>query len=128
MVKKLLKLEPVKFLNGGVAMKAVAFGINYLLADFFGYDPSLVYILVLIIDFFMGYFINRFYVFKSDSEKSHKQVFSKFVIAGVGFRVLNWLIYVGLIKKLEIYILIAQAFATVVVLAMKFFVYKKIFK
>lgn len=128
MVKKLLKLEPVKFLNGGVAMKVVAFGLNYLLADYLGYNPEKIYILVLLVDFIMGYFINRFYVFEADKNKSHKQTFTLFVIAGLSFRGLNWLIYVSILKSLEMYILIAQLIATLIVLALKFFVYKKIFK
>lgn len=127
-MQKLLKLEPVKFLNGGIVMKIVAFGLNYFLADYLAYDPSLVYVLVLVVDFFIGYFINRFYVFKSDTDKSHKQIFTQFMIAGLGFRALNWLIYVGIIKNIDVYILVAQAIATMIVVAMKFFVYKKIFK
>lgn len=127
MVKDLINLQPIKFLNGGVVMKAVAFALNYLLADYFQLDPSRVYIFVLLVDFLFGYFINRFYVFEVTKDQSHKKTFFNFVIAGLSFRGLNWLIYVGILKFIDVYILIAQLIATVFVLVLKYFVYKKVF-
>lgn len=108
-------------------MKAVSFGVNYLFADFFELNVGFVYAAAMLVDFAMGYFINRFYVFNTDSAKSHKQVMSKFIAAGLSFRALNWLIYMGILKQFEVYILLAQLVATIIVLVMKYFVYRLIF-
>lgn len=127
MVKKIFQLQSVKFLNGGIAMKAVAFGLNYLLADLLGYDPAITYVAVLLVDFLLGYFVNRIYVFETDENKSHKKTFALFLTAGLTFRGINWLLYYGMITYLGLYILTAQLIATLAVLVVKYFVYKKIF-
>ena len=127
--KSILLSQPVKFLKGGVALKVVSFGLNYILADYLGLNKELTYIFVLIADFLLGFAINRYFIFKkTEDSQTNSQVFKKFVIAGLGFRGLNWLIYIGMLKFFELYILIAQLIATIIVLLLKYSVYKKIFK
>lgn len=127
-LKKIIFSEPIKFLKGGVLLKVFSFGLNYILADFLNLNIEITYFFVLVCDFLLGFLINRYFVFTKKQEDSNKKVFGKFIIAGVSFRVLNWLIYVLIIDLYEIYILYAQLFATVFVLFLKFSVYKKIFK
>ena len=126
-IKRLLAWEPIKFLNGGVLLKIFSFTLNYILADLLSLNKEMMYIFVLLCDFLVGFLVNRFFVFNNQSTKSHKETFSKFLIAGLGFRAINWLIYVYILKSFELYILMAQAIATTIVLFMKYFVYKKIF-
>lgn len=108
-------------------MKAVSFALNYIFADLLALNIGFVYAATLLIDFAMGYFINRYYVFETGDKKSHSQVLTRFVIAGLTFRGINWGIYMLLVKHLGLYILIAQAIATGLVLIMKYFVYRIIF-
>lgn len=126
-LKKFIFSEPIKFLKGGVGMKAVSFLLNYLLADLLQLNVELTYVFVLVVDLIMGYFVNRYFVFKTE-DKGHKEVIKNFLIAGVTFRALNWGIYVLILRQIEMYILIAQFIATAVVLVLKFFVYKRIFR
>ncbi len=128
-IKSILFSQPARFIKGGAALKVVSFGLNYILADYLSLNKELTYIFVLIADFLLGFAINRYFIFKKteDSQKD-SQVFKKFVIAGLSFRGLNWLIYIGILKFFELYILIAQLIATIIVLVLKYSVYKKIFK
>jgi len=106
-------------------MKSISFLLNYILADIFQFNPVNSYVSILLIDFILGYFINRYFVFETDPNKKHSKIILQFVVAGGTFRVLNWLIYIALIDHM--YILTAQLIATVSVLILKYFVYKIIF-
>ncbi len=127
-LKKILFSKPVKFLKGGVLLKCFSFLLNYILADLFNLPVNATYSFVLICDFFVGFLINRHFVFSDTKENKSSHVFFKFVIAGVGFRVLNWIAYVQIIDKTDMYILYAQLIATIIILVLKFSAYKKIFK
>ena len=126
-LKAVLLSQPVKFLKGGVVLKIFSFALNYILVDFVDIKHGFAYFIVLAFDLLLGYIINKYFVF-SGSDKGHRDTFTKFMIAGVGFRGLNWLIYAILVRSFEKYYLAVQLFATVVVLVLKYFVYKKIFK
>ncbi len=128
-IKSILFSQPVKFLKGGAVLKVFSFGLNYILADYLGLNKEFAYVFVLIADFLLGFLINRYFIFKK-TEKSEKdlKVFRNFIIAGLGFRGLNWVIYICILKYFELYILVAQLIATLIVLVLKYSVYKKIFK
>lgn len=126
-LKAVLLSQPVKFLKGGVVLKVFSFALNFLLVDIYKVELGLAYFTVLVFDLVLGYLINKYFVF-SQSTKGHNETFKKFILAGIGFRGLNWLIYAILVKFYEKYYLAVQLLATVSVLVMKYFVYKKIFK
>jgi putative flippase GtrA len=127
-LKRILFSKPVKFLKGGVLLKCFSFLLNYILVDLLNFPVNTTYIFVLVSDFFVGFLINRYFVFNDTKKKDSSHVFMKFLIAGIGFRALNWLLYVAIIDKTGMYILYSQFIATVLVLVLKFSVYKKIFK
>lgn len=124
----ILKSGPIKFLQGGIALKIVSFGLNYVMADVLGLHKEATYFFILVIDLLFGYLINRYFVFSETQKESNQKVFKQFLIAGLSFRALNWGIYVLIIQKLDFYILTAQFIATAIVLVLKYFIYKKIFK
>lgn len=126
-LKAVLLSQPVKFLKGGVVLKVFSFALNFLLVDIYKVELGLAYFTVLVFDLVLGYLINKYFVFLQ-STKGHNETFKKFILAGIGFRGLNWLIYAILVKFYEKYYLAVQLLATVSVLVMKYFVYKKIFK
>jgi putative flippase GtrA len=127
-LKTFISSKPIKFLKGGVLLKAFSFLLNYILADLLAISISIAYTIVLVGDFFVGFLINRHFVFSDTKENKSSQVFFKFIIAGLGFRLLNWLLYVQIINKTGMYILYSQLIATMIVLVLKFSIYKKIFK
>lgn len=127
-MKKILASKPVKFLNGGVILKVFSFSLNYLLADLMQLHVEMTYAFVLICDFLLGFVINRYFVFNDSKNRSNKQTFALFAVAGLGFRFINWVLYSLIVNYLGIYILTAQLIATLIVLCMKYFVYKVIFK
>ena len=126
-LNKILKSQPVKFLNGGVLLKVFSFSLNFILADWLEFNKELTYAFVLICDLLLGFVINRYLVFNQTKERKNTEAFSMFFVAGLIFRLINWSLYVFILKKFELYILIAQAISTLIVLMMKYFVYKRIF-
>jgi putative flippase GtrA len=123
-----LKLQPVKFLQGGVFMKAFAFFLNYILVSFIHLEVKTAYGIVLVCDFFLGFFVNRFFVFKKDELSSHKRTLLLFIVTGLIFRVCDGLVYLFLVEKLSFHIVLAQFSSVVFVLSTKYFIYKKVFK
>ncbi len=110
-------------------MQIVAFSLNFLLSGLLGLPHRIIYALVMINDFILGYIINRYFVFKKNNPtKSGRRLFIQFVIAGASFRVINWGLYVGIIEKTGAYILLAQLVATGIVLVFKYLIYNKIFR
>ena len=126
-LKSLLRSKPAKFLKGGIALKVFSFGLNYILVSLVSIQINIAYFVVLLADFLVGYFINRFFVF-SETSDSHKKTFSKFLVAGLSFRALNYFLYSWLITKGENMYLAMQFITTIIILVMKLYVYKKIFK
>ena len=121
------KTSVAKFIYSGVFMRGLAFVLNFIFADHFEYNHRIVYFLIMILDFFIGYGISRFYVFTESYTKTHKKAMMQFLIAGVSFRIADWLFYVVLVEKLELYILIAQACSMLTIMVTKYLVHKKIF-
>lgn len=116
-----------KFIYSGVFMRGLAFFLNYIFADLYDHSHRIVYLFIMILDFFIGYAISRFYVFNQTFNKSHTDALKQFLIAGISFRVADWLFYVLLVEKMELYILLAQAASMITIMVTKYFVHKKIF-
>lgn len=126
-MRKILSSEPIKFFNGGVILKIFSFGLNFILADLLALDLELTYIFVLFCDLILGFFINRYFVFNKTKTRKNSQTLTMFFIAGLGFRAMNYFIYIAILNYFKLYLLIAQLIATLIVLVLKFFVYRKIF-
>lgn len=116
-----------RFLFTGLIIRAIDFALNFLLAEVFELAIRPVYFLVMVVDFSLGYLNSRYVVFKTKN-KSHKDTLTKFLIAGIGFRLLDWLIYVYIVERFNLYISIAQLVSMVFIVIIKFIVLKRIFK
>ena len=121
------KSSVAKFIYSGIFMRGLAFILNFIFADYYDYNHRIVYFLIMILDFFIGYAISRFYVFTESYTKTHKKALMQFLIAGVSFRIADWLFYVVLVEKMELYILLAQAASMITIMVTKYLVHKKIF-
>lgn len=128
MIKKFLNQDIVRFLMGGVFMKALSFPLNYLFAGMFKFNPSVVYGLVLVFDLLLGYFVNRHYVFSQTQTKRGKTAMAQFLFAGIGFRLLDWGVYLGLLENFKLHLVAAQCISTGLILSIKFIIYRVIFK
>ncbi len=126
-MRKILSSEPMKFLNGGVILKIFSFGLNFILADLLALDLEFTYIFVLFCDLILGFVINRYFVFNKTKTRKNSQTLTMFFIAGLSFRAMNYFIYIAILNYFKLYLLIAQLIATLIVLVLKFFVYRKIF-
>lgn len=128
-IKKLV-LNPtfLKFIYSGVFMRALAIILNYTFAVYLELNIRIVYFVVLIIDFTIGFLLNRFLVFTQSFNRSNRSTFFAFIIAGIIFRTIDWGIYVFLVEKLLLHITLAQICSILLIMLLKFTVYNKIFK
>jgi putative flippase GtrA len=126
-IKKFLNHDIMRFLMGGVFMKSLSFLFNYVFAGVFKFDTSTVYGLVLVFDLLLGYFVNRHFVFNQTQTKRGKTAMVQFLLAGIGFRLMDWGIYLGLLEYFKIHLLLAQSLSTGFILSLKFIIYRVIF-
>lgn len=117
-----------KFLYSGAVMRGISIVLNYFFAEFLALNIRLVYFFVLTLDFFIGYLFNRFFVFNQSFERSHKSTLVAFLIGGISFRALDWIIYVLLVEKAGFYLVAAQVTSILCIMGLKFLVYRKIFR
>jgi putative flippase GtrA len=109
-------------------MKSLSFLLNYTFAGIFKFETSTVYGLVLGFDLLLGYFVNRHFVFKQTQTKQGKTAMLQFLLAGIGFRLLDWGLYLGLLEHFKLHLLMAQIVSTGLILTIKFVIYRIIFK
>ena len=121
--KKALENKIMRFLLGGIGMKAISFGLNYVLVVLLTLPPSPSYIFILCLDFILGYIVNRHFVFQANKSLSYKKTLIQFLITGASFRLMNWLIYMAFLTYMDMYLLLAQLIATAIVLVFKYFIY-----
>ena len=127
--KTWLNHKITRFLMGGVTLSGISFINNYIFVHLLHWPVRPAYLLTLIIDFSIGFLINRFFVFKkSEYQKTNKNMFTEFVVWGLSFRALNWLIYILIVENLGWHTTIAQGSTIAFLLIFKFFVFNRIFK
>lgn len=115
-----------RFLYTGVFMRGLAIIINFIFADYLSYNHRVVYLFILINDFFIGYTLNRYFVYKA--KNSHKEVMLKFLLTGLVFRALDWVLYIVLVEKFELYLIFSQLISIITIMGMKYFTFKWVFK
>ena len=121
------KTSVAKFLYSGVFMRGFAFVLNFIFADLLELNIRYVYFFIMVLDFFIGFTISRFYVFTESYTKTHRKAFVQFIVAGISFRVADWLFYILLVEKVGLYILFAQFLSMACIVVLKYIVHKKIF-
>ena len=115
-----------KFLAAGLPSFLLALPINYLLVDHLGVPKRLAYLLVLIFQVSLNYFMCRFFVFKTPGEKSSLAEYARFMGGILLFRILDWCVYVVLVDTIHVYYLLAQILNVVLFSVAKFLFAEKL--
>lgn len=137
MIDLLIKIrgKVIRFLLSGVFMRIATFVVNWILIEDLLMDKKESYVIVLILDFVLGFFINKYYVYRSKFED--KLLFIKFLITGATLRILSYYIYsitLFLFKNIELMgfvitdYFIAQTASVLLIIVFKFFIYEYIFE
>lgn len=115
-----------KFLLSGLPAFIVAIPLNYILVSTFDLYKPLAYVIVLIIQVSINFFIVRRFVFH---KKGHDNIFSeyyKFFIGIAFFRFLDWALYSIVVSLTPINYLIVQLGNVIIFSVAKYLYSKKI--
>ncbi|MCP4978397.1 MAG: hypothetical protein GY931_19800 [Maribacter sp.] len=115
-----------KFLLSGLPSFIVAIALNYILVSFFDMYKSMAYVIVLIMQVSINFFIVRRFVFH---KKGYDNIFSeyyKFFIGIAFFRFLDWALYSIVVSLTPINYLIVQLGNVFIFSIAKFLYSKKI--
>lgn len=97
----------IKFLVIGLPAFGLALPLNFVLVKWAEWSEPLAYALVLCCQVSLNFVMCRLFVFESRPEDSLFAQFIKFFTGIIGFRVLDWLLYLVLLH-VGIYFMIAQ--------------------
>ena len=120
------KQKFTNFVKYGLMLKVFSIFTNFIFYQYFDLDVKNAYTYVLILDFFLAFILNYYFVFKVDNSNL-LQVIIKFIAAGVGFRFIDMYIYLAVYQLIgNIYA--SQIISTVIIFVLKYTLYDKIFK
>jgi putative flippase GtrA len=119
-------MKILKFLLSGGVLAVLAFGLNAFFVEVVGLGKPLAYAFVMGFQMAAGFLLARFLVFE-DRGARHGPTLLKYLGAVLGFRFVEWLLYVAQVRVWEIPYLLAQ-FNCWVMVALKFLVYRAIFE
>ena len=114
-----------KYLVAGVILYGLSIATNYFLVTIIKLDKPIAYAFTLIIELFLGFILNEFFVYESKQKKHKKKLF---VLVAVSFRLINWSLYTFLIGFLHTNYLYIQLALIGIFAIIKFNIYKKIFE
>lgn len=117
-----------KFFLGGVFLKLVSLGNNLFFVEVLRLNKTNAYITLLGIDLILGFLIQYFFVFPGQKERSFKQLVLLFFAWGILFRGIDFLIYSMLLARASEFYLLAQLVSIGIVFALKYVLFKKIFR
>ena len=109
-----------KFLFAGLPAFLLAVPLNWLLVEIVRLPHSVAYAVVLVLQVSFNYVMCRAFVFRVPGRRASLGEYGRFVPGILGFRVLDWGVYLLLVKGLGVYYLTAQVFNVVVFVAAKF--------
>ena len=109
----------IKFLAVGLPAFVVAVPLNYVLVEFAQLDKRLAYALVLCFQVSLNFVLCKLWVFDNKVSGSLLSQFLKFFSGIISFRVLDWILYVFLVKA-GFYYLLVQIFNVLVFSVAKF--------
>ena len=127
-----MKVENIKKYFGFIAVGLPAFvlavPLNYFLVDFCLFSTQVAYALVLVFQVTLNFFMCRWLVFEKKAESNLWMQFLQFMTAILAVRVLDWGLYVILVKYAGVYYLVAQIGNVFLFSVMKFLFAKKLFE
>lgn len=131
-----IKIKVLRFILSGVFMRVISFTTTYLFIKKMSLTEKDAYLFALVIDFVIGFFINKYYVYQTEL-KNHF-LFLKFVFVGVVLRAMNYYVYVLaliIVPDINFYGLFilkdyfsAQVISVGLVMIFKFFAYEFVFE
>ncbi len=110
----------IKFLAVGLPAFLLAVPLNYLLVEFAGFDKRLAYALVLCFQVSLNFVMCKLFVFENKVRRSLAAQFAGFFGGIIGFRVLDWLLYVFLVEVVGVYYLLVQIMNVLIFSVAKF--------
>lgn len=117
----------IKFLAIGLPAFVLAVPLNYVLVEFAQLDKLLAYALVLCFQVSLNFVMCRLFVFENKVETGLLAQFVKFFTGIISFRVLDWLLYVALVKA-GVYYLLVQVMNVLVFSVAKFLFARLLFE
>lgn len=117
----------IKFLAIGLPAFGLALPLNYVLVEWAGWSEPLAYALVLCCQVSLNFVMCRLFVFESRPEDSLWSQFAKFFAGICGFRILDWVLYV-LLVKVGVYFMIAQVMNVLIFSVGKFLFARGLFE
>ena len=113
----------LKFLAAGGPAFLVGVPLNYLLVEKMATPKPLAYCLVLIFQVSCNYFMCKLFVFRDTSGKGLRfcwKEYGAFVSGIIGFRIMDWLVYLLWIEVIGMYYIFAQIVNVVIFAVVKF--------
>ena len=110
----------IGFLAAGIPGFLVALPLNVLLVELLGTATWIAYALVLFVQVTINFFSLILFVFKRNTSVSLYQQYMVFMSGVSLFRLLDWLLYVGLVRVLSIHFVFIQLFNVILFSLAKF--------
>tara|TARA_B100001939_G_C16538780_1_gene445359 strand:- start:3 stop:395 length:393 start_codon:yes stop_codon:yes gene_type:complete len=112
----------------GLPSYILAVALNYYLVEFIDISVLISYLLVLILQVVINFFLNLKYVFKSNGYKSTLLKFKHFSLSIITVRFLDWSLFALIISLFDIWYLFVQTLNILVFGLIKYVLSKKIFE
>ena len=112
----------------GLPSYILAVALNYYLVEFIDISVLISYLLVLILQVIINFFLNLKYVFKSNYYKSTLLKFKHFSLSIITVRFLDWSLFALIISLFDIWYLFVQTLNILVFGLIKYVLSKKIFE
>lgn len=116
----------INFLIAGLPSFFIALPINYVLVTYFNFAKPLAYIIVLLIQVVINFFMLRRFVFKKHSTEKIYLQFIKFFSGISFFRLLDWGLYSLVVSFTSINFIFVQIANVAIFSVLKFLFSKKI--
>ena len=110
----------IKFLASGIPSFLVAVPLNWLLVEHAGFPHAAAYAVVLVFQVSVNYLMCKAFVFRMPGRRVNLGEFRQLTAGILVFRLLDWGVYLFLVKILGIHYLLAQIFNVVVFALAKF--------
>ncbi len=118
----------ILFFLVGIPSYVLAVVLNYYLVEFTNISILISYLLVLILQVIINFFLNLNYVFKSSSSENTLLKFKHFSFSIIAVRILDWSLFALIISLFDIWYIFVQTSNILVFGLMKYVLSKKIFE
>jgi putative flippase GtrA len=123
----MLQNKSARFLIAGGVMGLGGLALNLLLVEVMQMTRQPAYGIVMVFLIFLGFVLNRYFTFdKGDTGLT--ALFFQYVSVVFLFRLTDWFIYALLVEILGVYYPIAQVASGIIIMALKYLSYKKLFE